>query len=281
MVLACHVALSVSKIFIADSSLHPFLSIGTRALAPSSATALSSNMSILVCGTGAIGSAVARIVSRASARPILAGRDAAKLSALSAELAGAETRVVDFAVPEAVPEALGALPADLQGVVYAVGNARLQPMRALKPADLAADFALNCGSAFEVVRASAPAMKKRGGGGVVLFSTVAVGQGFSRHASVGAAKGAVEGLARSLAAELAPSRIRVNAVAPSLTAGAAIAAPLTSNAKMAEGIAAMHPLGRLGEADDSAEVAAFLVSERASWITGQVWGVDGGRSSLR
>ena len=129
-VLACHVALSVSKIFIADSSLHPFLSIGTRARAPSSAAALFSNMSILVCGTGAIGSAVARLVPRASARPILAGRDAAKLAALSAELAGAETRVVDFAAPEAVPEALGALPADLQGVVYAVGNARLQPMRA-------------------------------------------------------------------------------------------------------------------------------------------------------
>ena len=108
-------------------------------------------------------------------------------------------------------------------------------------------------------------MKKRGGGGVVLFSTVAVGQGFSRHASAARRRAgpglgarsrgsaapplspqARTSLARSLAAELAPSRIRVNAVAPSLTAGAAIAAPLTSNAKMAEGIAAMHPLGRLG-----------------------------------
>jgi NAD(P)-dependent dehydrogenase (short-subunit alcohol dehydrogenase family) len=108
---------------------------------------------------------------------------------------------------------------------------------------------------------------------------VAVAQGFASHASVGMAKGAVEGLARSLAAELAP-KVRVNVVAPSLTR-TPLARALTANEGMASGIAAMHALQRLGEAEDIAAAAAFLVSSESAWITGQVLGVDGGRSTLR
>lgn len=114
---------------------------------------------------------------------------------------------------------------------------------------------------------------------VVLFSTVAVRQGFAFHASIGMAKGAVEGLTLSVAAELAP-KIRVNAIAPSLTR-TELAESVVSNEKMAETIAGPHASQRLGEPEDIAALAAFLVSSESSWITGQIIGVDGGRSSVR
>ncbi len=114
---------------------------------------------------------------------------------------------------------------------------------------------------------------------MVLFSTVAVGQGFANHAVIAAAKGGVEGLVRSLAAELAP-KVRVNAIAPSLTR-TPLAAPLLQNETVAKAIAQLHPLQRLGEADDVASLAAFLLGPNSTWITGQVFGVDGGRSTLR
>ena len=117
------------------------------------------------------------------------------------------------------------------------------------------------------------------GAGIVLFSTVAVAQGFAAHASVAMAKGAIEGLTLALAAELAP-RIRVNCIAPSLTR-TPLAAALTGNEAMAKAIADLHPLRRLGEPEDIAPLAALLVSDEASWITGQIVGVDGGRSTLR
>ena len=108
---------------------------------------------------------------------------------------------------------------------------------------------------------------------------MAVAQGFAAHASVAMAKGAVEGLALALAAELSP-QVRVNVVAPSLTR-TPLAGPITGNATLAQGIAAMHALQRLGEPEDVGRLAAFLVSEEAAWITGQVVGVDGGRATLR
>jgi len=114
---------------------------------------------------------------------------------------------------------------------------------------------------------------------ILLFSTVAVQQGFAAHASVAMAKGAVEGLTRALAAELAP-KIRVNAIAPSLVQ-TPLAEPITRNVATAQAIAALHPLQRLGTPNDIAGMAAFLLSAEADWITGQVIGVDGGRSSLR
>jgi NAD(P)-dependent dehydrogenase (short-subunit alcohol dehydrogenase family) len=112
-----------------------------------------------------------------------------------------------------------------------------------------------------------------------LFSSIAARQGFANHVIIGAAKGGVDGLTLSLAAELAP-KVRVNAVAPSLTR-TPMSSSLTQNAKMAEGIAALHPIPRLGNADEAAALAEFLLSSDAGWITGQIVGVDGGRSTLR
>jgi len=127
------------------------------------------------------------------------------------------------------------------------------------------------------VRAAAPRLQE--GAGVVLFSSVAARQGFLQHAPIATAKAAVEGLARSLAADLAP-RVRVNVVAPSLTR-TALAARFTANEPMQKAIAQLHALPRLGEAEDAAALAAFLMGADAGWITGQVFAVDGGRSTVR
>jgi NAD(P)-dependent dehydrogenase (short-subunit alcohol dehydrogenase family) len=114
---------------------------------------------------------------------------------------------------------------------------------------------------------------------VVLFSTVAVAAGFPNHTVTAAAKGATEALARSLGADLAPD-VRVNCIAPSLLK-TPLAQSLTGNEVMAESLAQLHPIPRLGEAEDAAAVAAFLLGPDSSWITGQVIPLDGGRSTLR
>lgn len=230
----------------------------------------------LICGGGAIGAALSRILRSRGAQVAIAGRSADKLRQLGCD----HTFEVDFGKPNDVGNSLKAQLGDLplRGLAYCVGSATLKPLRTVGQSDLTAAFDLNCVSAIETVRAALPTLKKHDGS-VVLFSSVAVRHGFPNHVVISASKGAVEGVTLALAAELAPS-VRVNCVAPSLTAGAAITAPLTSNEKMAKSIASAHPMGRLGEAEDSAHAAAFLLSDDSSWITGQILGCDGGRSSL-
>lgn len=230
-------------------------------------------------GTGGVGSALARRLV-AAGRPVhLAARDEAKLAALAAEI-GAGWTAVDVLDPTTIAEAVAAAGPALSGLAFCVGSITLKPLARLTAADVARDFALNAAGAFHAVQASAAALKAvEGSPGIVLFSTVAVAQGFAAHASVSMAKGAVEGLTRALAAELAP-KLRVNCIAPSLTR-TPLSEGIVGNPQMATAIAQMHPLQRLGEADDVAALAAFLLSAEAGWITGQVIGVDGGRASLR
>ena len=239
--------------------------------------------SYLIAGsTGAIGSALARLVIAGGGTPLLFGRNAELLRAQAAELGGLEYRVADLFQPETVGPALKELPSDLRGVAYAAGSVTLKPLRGATPDDFATSLALNAISAAETVKATAPVLKKNakaGAGSVVLFSSVAVQSGFSNHAVISSSKGAVEGLTRALSAELAPS-VRVNCVAPSLTAESAMSTPLTGNEKMAAAIAAAHAIPRLGTPEDSANLAAFLLSDSAAWMTGQVIGVDGGRSTV-
>jgi len=234
------------------------------------------NSRVAILGaTGGIGAALARRVAAAGGTPLLLARDAARLEALAAEMPGAESRVVDVLDAGALR---AALEGPLGGLAFCVGSIVLKPFARATEADFTEAFRLNVLAAAMAVQAAAPELAKAQGA-VVLFSSIAAQVGFGLHSVIGTAKAAVEGLTLALAAELAPD-VRVNCIAPSLTR-TRIAEPLTRNAQMAEAIAKLHPIPRLGEADEVAALAAFLLGPDAGWISGQVIPVDGGRSSLR
>jgi NAD(P)-dependent dehydrogenase (short-subunit alcohol dehydrogenase family) len=235
---------------------------------------------VIVGGSGGIGSAVARAVKARGYQVHLIGRDAARLASIVEALGGASYSIADVEDESAVATAITAAGSELAGLCYAVGTINLKPVTRLTSEDVARDFRINAQGAFYAVKAALPALKAyTGTASILLFSTVAVHQGFTAHASVAMAKGAVEGLTLALATELAP-KIRVNCIAPSLTR-TPLAASLLGNETMATAIASMHALQRLGEPEDIAPLAALLLSDEAGWITGQSIGVDGGRATLR
>ena len=177
------------------------------------------------------------------------------------------------------PISLDFLPDSVNGLVYCPGSINLRPFERIKPADFASDFNLQVVGAIKVVQAVLPKLKKADNASIVFFSTVAVQAGFSFHSQVSASKGAIEGLTRALAAELAP-KIRVNCIALSLT-DTPLAASLINTEQKREANAQRHPLKKIGTAADAANMAEFLLSDKAGWITGQVFHVDGGMSSLK
>ena len=181
----------------------------------------------------------------------------------------------DFLSGQEIPEITGAV----DGVAYCPGSINLKMFRSLKPEEFLQDFELNVMGAVRLLQKLQIGLKAVPGSSVVLFSTVAVQQGMAFHSSIAAAKGAIEGLTRSLAAEWAPA-IRVNAIAPSLVE-TPLSAKLLSSPEKAEASAKRHPLARVGKPEDIASMAVFLLGEQSGWITGQVMGVDGGMSVLR
>jgi NAD(P)-dependent dehydrogenase (short-subunit alcohol dehydrogenase family) len=171
------------------------------------------------------------------------------------------------------------LPDELTGFVYCPGSINLRPFERIKPADFESDYKLQVTGAIKILQLVLPRLKKSANASVVLFSTLAVQTGLPYHTQVSASKGAIEGLTRALAAEYAPG-IRVNCIAPSLT-DTPLAASLLNNEQKRETNSQRHPLKRIGTASDIANMAAFLVSEKAGWITGQILHVDGGMSSVK
>lgn len=174
---------------------------------------------------------------------------------------------------------LSFLPETLDGVVYAPGRINLKPFTRFKSADFIEDYEVQVLGAVKIIQAVLPKLKKSGAASIVLFSTVAVQSGFNFHSLVAASKGALEGLTKALAAEFAPG-IRVNAIAPSITQ-TPLAGTLLNSPEKIEANAQRHPLKKIGSPEDIAEMVAFLLSDKSSWITGQILHVDGGMSSIK
>ncbi len=172
------------------------------------------------------------------------------------------------------------LPEQLDGLVYCPGSIQLGQFKRLSPDIFREDFELNLIGAVRVLQFTEKLLRANGGGSVVLFSTVAVQTGMAFHASVAAAKGAVEGLVRTLAAEYSRRKVRFNCIAPSAT-DTPLAAHVIGSEKQREASAAQHPLQRIGTAKDIAAGALYLLSPESDWVTGQILHIDGGISSLR
>ncbi len=166
---------------------------------------------------------------------------------------------------------------EILGIAYCVGSIDIKPLKATSARDFVSSYILNLVSVTDVIRNFQDNLK-RNKASIVLFSTVAAKKGFANHSIISSVKSGIEGLTVSLAAELAPD-IRVNCIAPSLTKSN-LANKIIKNKTIEDSIAKMHPLKRLGEGNDSASLANFLLTKKSSWITGQIIGVDGGRSNI-
>lgn len=224
---------------------------------------------LLIGGSHGIGLAAAKILAPEN-NVIIASRTSENLSEL-------DVQHIEFDVTKDNIADLG-LPETIDGLVYFPGSINLKPFKMLKPEAFQEEMQLNFLSLVKVVQGLLPKLKKADQASLVFFSTVAVKVGMPFHTSVAAAKGAIEGFSKALAAEYAPS-FRVNVIAPSLTA-TPLAEKLLSNDEKRKKMDERHPLKRVGEAEDIANLVVFLLSEKSSWMTGQILGVDGGLSSI-
>ena len=236
-----------------------------------------SNKYLIFGATGSIGSSLAEQLTDSGHEVHLIARNEDELKPLSEKL-GCTYSVADVLEENFIDKVKAdTSDFDVKGVAYCVGSIDLKPLKRVTENDLNTCMKLNLYSAIEVIKGFQEELKKSSGS-IVLFSSVAAQKGFTNHTIIATAKAAIEGLTVTLAAEFAPN-IRINCVAPSLT-NSKIAQSMLKNPIVAEALAKAHPLKRVGEGKDSAALAKFLLTEESSWVTGQVIGVDGGRSSL-
>ncbi len=233
---------------------------------------------ILIFGaTGSVGSSLTKLIKESSMDAHLIGKNEDEISNLKDQTGFSYSiaDVTDQNFIETIDKDLDGL--EISGIAYCVGSIDLKPLNLVSKKDYLKSFELNLFPIVEIIKKYKDNLKKNKSS-VVLFSTVAVKQGFPNHSIISPVKASLEGLTVSLAAELAPN-VRVNCIAPSLSKSK-MAGKILSNPKIAEGIAKQHPLKRVGEGNDSAALAKFLLSDESSWITGQIIGVDGGRSNI-
>jgi len=237
---------------------------------------------VILGATGGIGSALSRRLKASGAEVALAARGTERLQQLSAELGGAHFEsldATDTSAVEAFVKGVSDRTGSVDGIVNCVGSIILKAAHQTSDEEWRHTISVNLDTAFAAVRAGAKTMRQNGGS-IVLIATAAACVGLPSHEAIAAAKAGVIGLGRSAAATYAPKGIRVNIVAPGLV-DTPLASGITGNPMMLKASEAMHPLGRIGTADEVASAIAWLLSAEAAWVTGQVIGVDGGLSSLR
>lgn len=230
----------------------------------------------IIGATGGIGSAVARRLVRQGRRLLLVGRSVDKLEALSSELSQPFANV-DFSGSGNLEETLLAdaeTQGEFAGLVNCIGSVVLKPAHATSDAEFRAVIETNLFTSFAVVRTAAKLLRPHGGS-VVLFASAAAEIGIQNHEAIAAAKAGVIGLARSAAATYAPQNMRVNVISPGLIR-TELTRRIWEHAPAAAASTALHALNRLGEPEQAASLAAWLLDAENDWITGQVIGVDGG-----
>lgn len=246
---------------------------------------MATNESPVVLVVGAAGGTGAALCRRLKARGVtlvMSGRNVAALDALSAELGGdvMPLDARDIAATGAVVDAVVAKYGGLHGAVNLAGSIVLKAAHATSEQEWLDMIATNLTTAFSLVRAAAPAIAKSGGGSLVLMSSAAARLGLANHDAIAATKAGVQGLALSSAATYAPRGVRINVVAPGLVR-TPLAARLVNNEASLKASESMHALGRIGEPEDVASMIDWLLDAKQGWVTGQVFGVDGGLATLR
>ena len=232
---------------------------------------------------GGVGSIVCQNLSNQGWKVVGSGRTEEKLQLLSSQIDDLDVLPVDARDDVAMKQAVANIVEThgrLDAVVVAVGSILLRPLHATSAEQVQDTIEHNLTTAFNAVRSAAVPMMRGDGGSIVLVSSVAASHGMTNHAAIAAEKGAVEGLTRASAADYAKRGIRVNAIAPAMTD-----TPMSENLLKSEASRkisdSMHPVGRIGEAKEIADVASWLVDGAPEWMTGQIIGVNGGLGTIK
>ncbi|HBY61784.1 MAG TPA: oxidoreductase [Solibacterales bacterium] len=236
---------------------------------------------LIVGAGGGVGSEVARRLAYAGAAVVLSGRDPAKLERVAAATHGL-VHAADASVPAQVDELFAMIASRfgrLDGIAHCAGSLLLKPAHATTDADWEKTISANLTSAFYVLRGGVRAMSGTGGS-IVFVSSAAARVGMANHEAIAAAKAGIIGLTLSAAATYANRGIRVNCIAPGLVE-TPLTERITGSSASRQASEAMHPMGRLGAAEDIARAIEWFLAKEQSWVTGQVLGVDGGLGSVR
>jgi NAD(P)-dependent dehydrogenase (short-subunit alcohol dehydrogenase family) len=241
---------------------------------------------LITGGSGGIARALAATLRAQGWRVARAGRSLDRLDPADDDVLIEADVATEAGGIKAVTEASAAFGAVPDAVVNAAGAILLAGITRTTEAQYRDCLAANLDTAFFTAKAYVAALQqvqKEGGSGagrLLMFSSVAAGIGVGNHAAIAMAKGAIEALVRSLAADHSAMGLRVNAIAPGLMA-TPLTAKLVANEASKKAISAQYPLGRHGEAEDAAALAAFLLGPGGDWINGQVIALDGGFTAVR
>ena len=235
------------------------------------------NKILIFGGTGSIGFSIAKNLKDQGYNPILIARNEEDLISKSKKI-NCDYEICDILEFDQIEIISKKHSEDIIGLAYCVGSINLRPLKMTKDKDFIESFKINTLGAINSVKINLQSLTNNNGS-ILFFSTIAVQQGFTNHSIISSSKGAIEGLTLSLAAEFAP-KIKVNCIAPSLT-DSKMSQKMVSNETIRKAIENMHPIPKIGDGEDFADLSSFLLGKKNNWITGQIFHIDGGRSTLR